>query len=367
MKTLHIYPVVIAGGKGERFWPKSRRFRPKQFLRLFGRTSLLQETHRRISRLAPSSCHRYVIPEAYLNLLFKEIKIHPNNILIEPEGKNTFPAICLAAIHLPPDGTMVVLPSDHLIGQESNFYSAINFATELAKRGYLVTFGIEPTRIETGYGYIEIGEEVLERKAKNGASNVKEPLFAFTALSFKEKPDLNRAKEYVKSGHYLWNSGIFVWQVKTFLQGVNLFYPNFFSALLKYQKSIGTKEEKEARKELYQKAPNISVDYAIMEKAKKVVVVKSNFQWDDVGGWLALERHFGKDHSGNVRIGSSFIMETEDSILYTEDSPIFAFGLNNLLVVKTKDLIFLCPKEKANEIKRFLSYLFSDPKGKRFL
>ncbi len=357
MDKRDIYPVVIAGGKGERFWPKSRKIRPKQFLRIFGQTSLLQDTQRRIIHLAPPSHHRYVIPESYAHLLFKEIKVHRRQVLIEPEGKNTFPAICLAAVHLPSDGIMVVLPSDHLIRPNTNFYRAVKFASELAEKGYFLLFGIEPTRIETGYGYIEIGEKVAE----------KEELIAFSGSSFIEKPNYDKAKEYVESKSFLWNSGIFCWQVSLFLKEVALHFPEFYQGLLEYQRFIGTKHERVELKKLYEKAPNISVDYAIMEKVRNFLVIRANFQWDDVGNWLALERHFPKDTDRNIRIGNTILLESKDSILYTEDSPIFAFGISNLLVVKTKDLVFLCPKEKALEIKRFLSFLFSHPKGKRFL
>lgn len=357
MDKRNIYPVVIAGGRGERFWPKSRRMRPKQFLRLFGQTSLLRDTQRRIVHLAPSSCHRYIIPEVYVNLLFKEIKVHRFQVLVEPEGKNTFPAICLAAVHLPADGIMVVLPSDHLIRKEDNFYRAVKFACKLAKKGYFLLFGIEPNRVETGYGYIEIGEKI------SGKGN----LTAFTGISFVEKPKHEKAKEYIASKRFLWNSGIFCWRVSSFLENVSLHYPNFYNDLLEYEKSIGTRAEKRELKRLYEKAPNISVDYAIMEKVKKFWVIKANFQWDDVGNWLALERYFPKDADGNIRIGNTILVGSKDSILYTENSPIFTFGISNLLVVKTKDLIFLCPKEKIGEIKNFLSFLASHPKGKRFL
>jgi mannose-1-phosphate guanylyltransferase len=357
MNLSNIYPVVIAGGRGERFWPKSRTSRPKQFLRIFGRTSLIQDTQRRITHLAPVSNHRYVVPEVYLHLLFKEIRVHRSSVLVEPEGKNTFPAICLAAVHLPNDGIMVVLPSDHLIRQEGNFYRAVKFACELAEKEYFVLFGIEPTRVETGYGYIKIGEKISE----------KEDLIAFTGLSFREKPDYETCQTYLASKLYLWNSGIFCWRVELFLKEVANHYPDFFRYLSNYQKAIGTKNEKNELKELYKKAPAISVDYALMEKVTRIAVVKGNFLWDDVGNWLALERHFKKDPLGNVRIGPIIPLESSNSILYTEDTPIFPFGVSDLIVVKTKDLLFLCPKEKAEEIKRFLNFLAGNIKGKRFL
>ncbi len=354
---MNVYPVVIAGGRGERFWPKSRRLRPKQFLRLFGKNSLIADTQRRISRITPPSYHRYVVPEEMVNLLYKELKVHRSSILIEPEGKNTFPAISLACAHLPADGIMVVLPSDHFIQREERFYQAVRFATELAEEGYLVTFGIEPDRIETGYGYIEINGVIAERG----------DVTAFFGVRFTEKPDYETAKKYLESKNYLWNSGIFVWRVSSFLKEVSSHFPHFFAELMKYQEAIGTKEEKIRLRSLYNKIESISVDYAIMERAEKIAVVKGNFLWDDVGSWLALERHYPKDKDGNIRFGNTFLCETKDSLVYAEDCPVFTFGISDILIIKTHDLIFVCPKEKAGEIKRFLSFLAQQPRAKRFL
>lgn len=354
---MKVYPVVIAGGRGERFWPKSRRKRPKQFLRLFGRNSLIADTQRRISRIAPPSYHRYVIPEEMAPLLFKELRIHRSSILVEPEGKNTFPAISFAAACLPGDGIMVVLPSDHLIQKEEEFYAAVRFACELAEEGYLVTFGIEPNRVETGYGYIET----------KGLIREKGDIIALSGVRFTEKPDYETAKRYCEDKNFLWNSGIFVWSVSSYLAEVATHFPDFFAALREFQGSIGTKEEKMRLRNLYEKTESISVDYAIMEKAKKIAVVKGNFLWDDVGGWLALERHFPKDGAGNIRIGNTFLCDTKDSVIYTEECPVFAFGVSGIIIVRTHDLLFICPKEKAGKIKEFLNFLASEPKARRFL
>ncbi len=354
---MNVYPVVIAGGKGERFWPKSRRSYPKQFLRLFGRYSLISQTQRRISHLAPPSFHRYVIPEELAGLLFQEFKIHRSSVLIEPEGKNTFPAICLAAAHLPADGLMVVLPADHIIRHEEKFYAAVQFACGIAEKGFLVTFGIEPDRPETGYGYIEIGDKIEE----------KEEMIAYQGIRFTEKPDLATAEEYLASKRFLWNSGMFVWRVATFWQEVERHFPDFFLSLLEFKRFIGTKDEKVKLKKLYENSPSISVDYAIMEKAERIAVIKANFQWDDVGSWLALERHFGKDKNGNIKFGQTFLLDTKDSIIYSDDIPICGFSLSDIIIIKTKDLVFVCPKAKAGEIKKFLTFLAQDLKGRRFL
>ncbi len=355
-----LYAVILCGGKGERFWPKSRTSLPKQFAILFGRKSLVRTTSERIRKLCPLNQQLFVAPQPLGKILLKEVAAKKKNILLEPARRDTAPAIGLTATVISrgdPQGIMVALPADHIIYPREKFLSAVRLAVAVARKGYLVTFGITPARPDTSYGYIHLGEKIYQ----------KNDLTAYRVLAFKEKPDSETARKYLQNGSYLWNSGIFVWRVDVVLSAFQRYLPDFHAQLMKFSQTIGTVRKAAAIKQLYRQAPTISIDYAIMEKADNVAVVKAPFHWDDVGSWLALERYFPKDEQGNVVKGLWFGKETKGCIIFSEEGVITTLGVNNLVIVRSHDAVLVAEKGATSEIKKLLNEMAKHPKGKKFL
>jgi mannose-1-phosphate guanylyltransferase/mannose-6-phosphate isomerase len=352
---MKVFAVILAGGRGERFWPMSRRSFPKQFLSLFGRESLVQMTSRRVAPVCPLKDQRFVIDPGLSRALGRQLKLHKRNFVLEPFGRNTAPAIALAAAYIAreePDSVMAVLPADHLIEDTRGFQNSLRFAVKVAQQGFLVTFGITPQRPDTNYGYIEVGTPL----AKSGKAQ------AFRVTCFREKPDRRLAERFVKQGNFWWNSGMFVWQTGLFLDAVRRFMPDFHADLVKFQKRIGTTGEKAALEQMYRRAKPESVDYAIMEKSPNVAVVRAGFDWDDVGSWLALERHFPADKDGNVSVGESVRLGARGCMTMSDKGLVALVGCRDLIVVRTADVVFVCHKEQAGEIKKLLALLRQDGK-----
>jgi mannose-1-phosphate guanylyltransferase len=357
---MELYAVILAGGIGERFWPVSRRSFPKQFVPLFGKTSLIEQTRKRISRLCPFNHQRYIIPFEMAKLLQMQTGVKHQNIIFEPYGKNTAPAIGLAAVYISaiaPDATMVVLPADHHIEPVNNFIACVKAAYKIAQQGYLITFGIPPSRPETGYGYIHIGD-VIDKQEK---------ITVHRTLEFKEKPSLDIALAYFQAKKFLWNSGMFVFRVSTILDAFRTFAPDFYAELINFQKFIGTNQEKSMLERMYQQMPTTSIDYAVMEKAKNIAVVKANFLWDDVGSWLALERHFRISSDGNVILGKHYGVDSKESIIYSDAGVIATLGIENLVIVKAKDAVLVADKKRVGDLKALLRVIGNAKSGKKFL
>lgn len=360
MKDFKRYAIIIAGGRGERFWPLSRFKKPKQFLKLFYNKSLLYLTKERISKIIPLKYQKYVIPKDLVKDTKNLLRLKENNLVIEPESKNTAIAIALSSLYIKKeteDALTIVLPADHLINNLDDFYQSVDFAFQIAKEDYLVTFGIPPTYPATGYGYIEIDDLIKEENNLRG----------YLVKRFIEKPDYEKAKEFLESKRFLWNSGMFVWKVSYFLKQVEKFMPSLYEDLKILEKYLGTKKERRLLEDIYERVENISVDYAVMEKAERIAVVKSTFEWDDVGSILALERYYDKDEENNVKIGNIFLWKTKNSIFYTKDLPIFSLGIKDLILIKEKDLIFLCDKKEFGKIKDFLKILKENKKYQKYL
>ncbi|MBN2379827.1 mannose-1-phosphate guanylyltransferase [candidate division WOR-3 bacterium] len=334
-----IHGILLVGGKGERFWPLSTPERPKQFLRIFSDKTMVAETVDRISSLIPPERIHFVLPPHLVDILKEEILgTTERNLIIEPEARNTAPAIALAAraLNAEPDSVMTVLPADHLISPRETFLSDLKAAASLAQDGYLVTFGVPPDRPETGYGYIEIDRNKPLRDR------------GFKVTRFREKPDRRTAGRYLKSGNYLWNSGMFVWRVDVITEAFRMHHTEIYKSLL----APGTTDP---TKESYARLEGISIDYAIMEKAGNTAVLPARFRWDDVGSWTALERHLEPSLDKNVNIGKLITRDSEGCIAIAEDGEIALFGVRDLVVVKTKDKVLVCVKDRAAEIKKLLS------------
>ncbi|MHB8173364.1 MAG: mannose-1-phosphate guanylyltransferase/mannose-6-phosphate isomerase [Nitrospirota bacterium] len=343
--------LILAGGQGTRFWPLSRELYPKQLLKLGdGKDTLLQQT---VLRLAPVVKPRdiSVITNDKLKVDVKsqlsEVAGGQPEIILEPVPRNTAPAVGLGAVymeHAHPGCVMAVLPSDHLIKEKEKFHAALRKAERLAKEGYLVVFGIKPDRPETGYGYIKTGEPVT-----NGG--------AFKVEQFVEKPDLKTAEEYVQSSRYLWNSGMFVWKAESILAEIKLHMPPLYKSLKKIWGAIGTEKEQAVLAGEFGKITPLSIDYGVMERSKKAVVVPVDFTWSDLGSWRAIEEIFPKDKDGNVTVGNAVKIGCRDTTFYAEERLIAGIGLEGMVVVDTPDATLVCRKEEAQKVKDVVALL----------
>ncbi|MFZ5652177.1 MAG: mannose-1-phosphate guanylyltransferase [Bacillota bacterium] len=346
---MKITAVVMAGGSGERFWPLSKKNRPKQFLPILGDQSMIHQTVERLKDLMrPEDIHIVTLQE-YKPLVMEQLpQIDEDKILVEPCGKDTSAAVGLAAVKISrsdPSTVMVMLPSDHYIADTGRFLSTLKAAAEAASGGvYAVTLGIPPMRPETGYGYILKGEPYSEI---NG-------LKVHRAAGFAEKPSYDKAVEYVKSGDYFWNSGIFVWRVDLLLRLISIHLPKMYAGL----KAIETAPE-DARegvtKLVYATFPKISVDYGILERARDILVIRGDFGWDDVGSWTSLERiDRSKKEDGSIVRARGAFLDTSDNIIISPHRVVAAMGVSGLIVVDDGQNLLICSKDSAQEIKKLI-------------
>lgn len=342
--------LIMAGGRGERFWPRSRKNLPKQFLSLTddGKT-MIQLTVERILPLVDLEDIYIATNRDYKALVQEQLPGLPEeNILCEPVGKNTAPCIGLGAVHMQKkygDATMMVLPSDHLIKYTSIFTNTLSDACEIAEQGdNLVTIGIAPDCPETGYGYIKFkSDKTLGR--------------GFEVERFVEKPNLETAKEYLATEQYLWNSGMFIWKVSTILSNLEQYLPETYAGLCKIGAAIGGEDEQTVLEHEFQEFKSESIDYGIMEKAKNIYILSGSFGWDDVGSWLAVGRIKKSNEFGNVVSGNVITVDTKNAIIQGGKKLIATVGLENVIVVDTEDAILICEKDHAGDIKKVLENL----------
>lgn len=347
---MEITALIMAGGRGERFWPKSRKNLPKQFLSLTddGKT-MIQLTVERILPLVPLENVYIATNGDYKKLVQEQLPGLPEqNILCEPAGRNTAPCIGLGAVHIAErfgDALMVVLPSDHLIKLDAVFRDTLQNACDTALQGEnLVTIGITPTYPETGYGYIKFAPKRGEQAA-------------YPVERFVEKPNAELAKQYLDSGEYLWNSGMFVWKVSSVLENMKRFMPDTYEGLGKIQKAIGTPEEEKVLIREFLNFESQSIDYGVMEKAENIFTLPGTFGWDDVGSWLAVGRIKKNDAAGNVIDGNVVAVNTQDCIIQGGNKLIAVVGLKDMVIVDTDDATLVCAKEQAGNIKKVIEGL----------
>jgi mannose-1-phosphate guanylyltransferase len=358
-----IHSVIIAGGKGERFWPFSTKEKPKQLLRIYSDKSMIEDTIERVSDFVPIEQTVIVTGESIKSQILDQLTwITDKNILAEPFGKNTCLAIGFAAIHLSkidPEAVMVVLSADHYIKPKDRLIEILRFGATIAERDdVLITIGINPTRPETGYGYIEQGDPY---DSVDGISS-------FKVKKFKEKPNRPLAQQYYVGRSHLWNSGMFIWSAKSLLKALSTCKPQMYALLQDYATQIGTPNEQAARIKLFEAAESVSVDVAVLEEADNVVVIKADLIWDDIGSWLALERINPKDKDNNIAIGESVLFDSyEITAVNAGDGIIATLGVSDLVIVKTDSVILVAHKTKVNEIKALLARLREESKYERFL
>ena len=344
---MHI--IIMAGGSGTRFWPASREDRPKQFLNIIGSRSLIEQTVLRVAPLTEETNIYLVINVLHRELTEKIFEQRQVKILAEPVGRNTAPCIGLAAMHLRRDAgdvPMVVLPADHYIADEEAFRSTLKAAAKLAQAGGIVTIGIPPTRPETGYGYILKGPE-------------QKPVLShpvFLVERFVEKPDLQTASQYLVSGQYLWNSGIFVFTPNTILQEIQQHLPKVYQGLTTIERQLNQTAYQATLEEVYARWPSISIDYGVMEKTSRpVYVLPGSFGWSDVGSWEALYelRREEWDEQNNLVAGSALLVDTRGCFIHSRTERLVAtLGLAGVLIVDTPDGVLVADLRRSQEVRQ---------------
>ena len=340
----------MAGGIGSRFWPMSVPERPKQFLDILGTgKSLIQMTYDRLLNVSPKENVYILTNVQYKDMVLDQLPdLKPEQVLTEPERKNTAPCIAYAAakIHaLNPNANLIIAPADHLILRENNFASTIHVAIKSAEKGRISTIGILPTRPDTGYGYIEV--EQNSEITGESVSPVKQ---------FREKPDLETAKSFVASGNFYWNSGIFIWKASTVLNALNAFQPELFNLFAKDQGAYNTPGEQAFVNIAFASCQDISIDYAVMEHADNIDVVLASFDWSDLGTWGSLDTHLSKDERNNALIGNDVhVFHTSDCIVNIPDgNTALIDGLDGYIVIQSDNRLMILRKENEQELKEFL-------------
>ena len=358
-----MYAVIMAGGRGVRFWPRSREKKPKHLLDITSGQTIIQETVDRIKPLIPPANILVVTGKKHARTLIKQLpEIPSRNIMIEPEGKNTAACIGLAALHIHQrvrDDVMVVLPSDHAIADSGKYLALIKAAARTAaEEKSLVTIGIKPTGPHTGYGYIEKGR--LFKIIKNEE--------VYRVKSIREKPDFQTARKFVQSGHFYWNSGMFIWRTSVILQEIARWLPKLHEGLIKIAEALNSPQEASTIARVYKTLDSISIDYGIMEKADKVYILPGDFGWSDVGSWDSLWEISPKDTKGNVALNESrtIIENSEGSLIYNPRRLTALVGVKDLIIVETKDVLLICKKNCSQDVKKIVDKLDKD-KLKKYL
>ncbi|HEY6880720.1 MAG TPA: mannose-1-phosphate guanylyltransferase [Polyangiales bacterium] len=343
------FGVIMAGGAGTRFWPLSRASRPKQLLPLSGTdNSLLRETQRRISSLIPAAQTFVVCSDALAAQTRAELpELPPENVLAEPIGRNTAPCVGWATSvisRIDPEAVIAVLPADHHIADEATFLRVLETAIEAARNGDMVTVGIKPTRPETGYGYVELGEEIGPQVHR--------------ARRFVEKPDELRAQQFLAAGRFLWNSGMFFFRADTMLTAVRQHLPGLGDALGKYDEAAKRGEELALVRDTYATLPNISIDHGVMEKASRVAVVPGDFGWSDVGSWTSAWELAQHDSDDNALFGQVVAVDTHGSYVRAPEGKVVAVvGLEDIVVVDTEDALLVMPRRRAQDVRAVVNAL----------
>jgi len=367
------FVIIMAGGRGERFWPLSREKTPKQLLTLIGNRSFLQQAVDRVLPVVPMKNILIITNEAQAAEVRRQLpKLPRQNVVAEPVGRDTCAAVTLGAALVgarSTTGVMAVLPADHVIPEEKKFQQILADAFDLASRGQaIITIGIKPTEPATGYGYIRVGEPLPPPQGVKGYKTA-----FFRAEQFVEKPHHEKAMEYWTSGHYRWNAGMFIWSFVTITEGLQKHQPEMYEACQRWFEVAAqpAKLDKVLAKE-YPSLKKISIDYALMEHAQNVLVADGVFDWDDLGSWTALGRHLKADAEGNCAVADFIHVDGARNIIFdarTKErrTPIAIVGLRNSILVQTDDAVLLAHKDQAQKVKELVKKLAEDPKLKKLI
>ncbi|HOJ38256.1 MAG TPA: mannose-1-phosphate guanylyltransferase [Ignavibacteriales bacterium] len=349
---MEIYAVIMAGGVGSRFWPRSREKKPKQLLQIFGDRTMIQQTVDRVKEFIPAENILIITNIVQKQEIIEQLpELNKDNIIAEPLGKNTAPCIGLASVLVSrkiKDAVTIVLPADHLIIEKDNFLNILRDAANFAyNHKKLITIGIQPTRPETGYGYIEIDKnQPVEEKF-------------YKVVRFTEKPNLEKAKEFLQTGNFMWNSGMFVWRVDTILDEIKNYLPEQFVLLEVINKKLNDNLNlDDILNDVYPKFSSISIDYGIMEKSKEVFLIKSNFTWNDVGSWEEVYNLSQKDENNQaVTAENYFSFNSKNNYIYVPKKFVGLVGVENLIIIDTPDALLICNKDNAQDVKKIVDDL----------
>jgi mannose-1-phosphate guanylyltransferase len=349
--SAHLFVTILAGGTGTRLWPRSRRDRPKQLLDLLSTRTMLQQTFDRIAPLVAAD-HIYIVTNAaYVEDVCAQLpEIPVEHVIGEPEGRGTAPPIGFAALLLrerDPDAVMASLAADHYVQREAEFREAVSAAEIIAAQGFLVTFGVKPSYPETGYGYIEGGEDWGQARGRH----------AYRVRRFAEKPDEQTATQFIASGNYFWNSGMFIWRASVILEEFARYLPKQAQQLDEIAAARGTPRQAETFDRVWREMDYETVDVGILEKSDRVAVLPLDVGWSDVGNWASLLTILPGDGNRNVVIGDHIGVDTENSLIYTTGRLIATVGLADMIVVDTDDIVLVCHKRDAQKVKHLVDEL----------
>jgi len=349
-----MYAVLMAGGMGTRFWPISRKAFPKQLLRFAGKKTMLQQTYERIKPLTPPEKIIVITNADLKDEIEKQLPAIPaENIIGEPEGRNTGPCIGLAASFIQSQASeneiMVVLPADHLVSKVSEFRNTLKAGMAYVQtHDVLITLGVQPEYPETGYGYIQVDNKIESIKGKD----------VYKVKTFAEKPNLDTAERFIKSGDFLWNSGMFIWSVKTIMREIEEHLPELYEDLILIKEKVGRSGFKKIISEVYKRTKPISIDYGIMEAAGNVCVIKSNFGWNDLGSWEAVYNISQKDDMENVCHSKKCILiDAKNNYFHAPKKLVAAVDVEDLVLVEMDDAILICKKERSQDVKEIVDFL----------
>lgn len=353
----HLYALIVCGGSGTRLWPRSRQKTPKQFLTKFwAEKTLFVQTVERASLLTSNEKIFVITLDDYIDEVLQQGKIIlPKNVIVEPFGRNTAMAVGVGAAFIrkaDPEAIIMNFWADAVVKENEIFTESLNFAAKVASQGnFLVIIGLKPSFPHTGLGYLEAGEKLGGELGE-----------VFKVNSFKEKPDLTTAQEFLKRGNFFWNTGLFAWSAKAIFEAFSKYSPPIFTLLEGIFQSVGTAEERQVMKKAYETVGNVAIDVAVCEKAENLVLVPASFTWSDIGNWKVTYDLKEKDENNNVveifgSQGQHFGVETRNCLVEAEDRLIATVGVSDLVIIETKDAVLVCSKEKAQEVKKIVNLL----------
>jgi mannose-1-phosphate guanylyltransferase len=346
---MKLFAVIMAGGVGSRFWPRSKEKSPKQLLRIFGENSMIQNTVDRLNGLVDDENIYVITNKTQKSEIIAQLSHIPKeNIIEEPFGRNTAACIGLASVIIEnkdKDAVTLILPADHIIQEKEIFHSILRNAAAFANEDKgLVTIGIPPTRPETGYGYIQIDD-------KSVSDNI------FKVLTFAEKPNYATAVRFIESGDFMWNSGMFIWRTDAILNEIKTYLPDLYDGLMTIKKDIGTLNYDKTLLNVYGILKSISIDYGIMEKSKQVFLIKGEFSWSDVGSWEEVYQLSEKNNEGNALKGNIYSDRTIDSYVYSPDKFTAVIGVESLIIINTDDALLVCRRDQCQDVKKIVDHL----------